>query len=500
MKTLTVFIILLWVHVAPAAAANAVPSPDTETCLECHRTTHPGIVAGWERSRHARTRPVDALEKPEIERRISAVSPPEALRDVSVGCAECHTLRPEAHEDTFEHNGYDVHVVVSPGDCAACHPEERAQFEENIMARAYGNLVRNPVYRNLADTINGVQVYDGKTNATDIEPPDEATNAVSCLFCHGTRVKVRKFIMRETGFGDMNLPELEGWPNQGVGRINPDGSRGACTACHTRHGFSIEMARKPHTCSQCHKGPDVPAYKVYDVSKHGNLYSAMKDGWDFNAVPWTLGKDLSAPTCATCHVSLTVDSDGLVIAKRTHRMNDRLAWRLFGVYAHPHPRSPDTTVLRNRAGLPLPVDLDGEPAPEGLIDAAEQQERRHAMQGVCRSCHGDNWVHTQFERLDRTLETTNAMTRAATEVMVSAWEQGLARGLDRQDSLFNEAIEKKWAEQWLFYANSTRYAAAMMGGDYGVFEHGRWDMSRNLQEMIDWLEAAECIRDERRAE
>lgn len=480
--------------------AGPAPSPDTEACLECHRATHPGIVGGWERSRHARTRPVDALEKPEIERRISTASPPEALRDVTVGCAECHTLRPEAHADTFEHQGYDVHVVVSPGDCAVCHPEERSQYEDNIMAQAYGNLLGNPVYSNLADMINGVQFYDAERNNTTIEAPDEATNAVSCLFCHGTRVEVQAFVTRETDFGDMTLPELKGWPNQGVGRINPDGTRGACTACHTRHRFSIEMARKPHTCSQCHKGPDVPGYKVYDVSKHGNLYSALKKGWDFNAVPWSVGKDLSAPTCATCHVSLTVDSDGFVVAERTHRMNDRLAWRLFGVYAHPHPRSADTTVLRNRAGLPLPVDLDGNPAPEGLIDASEQEDRRQTMQGVCRSCHGENWVRTQFERLDRTLETSNAMTRAATEVMLSAWEQGLAKGLDRKDSLFNEAIEKKWAEQWLFYANSTRYAAAMMGGDYGVFEHGRWDMARNLQEMIDWLEVMERIRAEPQAE
>ena len=56
-----------------------------------------------------------------------------------------------------------------------------------------------------------------------------------------------------------------------------------------------------------------------------------------------------------------------------------------------------------------------------------------------------------------------------------------------KDSLFNEAIEKKWTEQWLFYANSTRFAAAMSGADYGVFANGRWAMAKNLQEMLDWL-------------
>jgi hypothetical protein len=60
--------------------------------------------------------------------------------------------------------------------------------------------------------------------------------------------------------------------------------------------------------------------------------------------------------------------------------------------------------------------------------------------------------------------------------------------LAQNDSIFNEAIEKKWVEQWLFYANSTRFASAMAGADYGVFANGRWYLSKNLQEMMDWLE------------
>jgi hypothetical protein len=43
-------------------------------------------------------------------------------------------------------------------------------------------------------------------------------------------------------------------------------------------------------------------------------------------------------------------------------------------------------------------------------------------------------------------------------------------------------------EQWLSYANSTRFASTMMGADYGVFANGRWYLSKNIHEMIDWLE------------
>ena len=487
MKRWMLFIGFVLFTAQAAIAGDSAPSDDTQACLDCHRDVHPGITADWERSRHARTRPLDSLVKPELERRLSAATVPESLRDRTVGCAECHTLNAGLHEDTFDHNGYEIHVVVSPGDCATCHPAERSQYEENIMSRAYGNLVENPVYSDLAAVTNGTEVYLPEENRVELREPDEATEAVSCLFCHGMKVRVTGSVTRETDYGEMDFPVLSGWPSQGVGRVNTDGTLGACTACHTRHRFSIETARKPDTCSQCHKGPDVPGYKAYSVSKHGNLHASHKKEETFDAVPWTLGKDVSAPTCATCHVSLCVSGDGRVIAERTHRMNDRLAWRLFGVYAHPHPESADTTVLRNRAELPLPVDLDGRPAEQGLIDGEAQELRRDAMKRVCLSCHASGWVEAQYERLDRTIQTSNEMTLAATRVMSSVWEKGLAKGIGQGDSPFNEAIEKMWVEQWLFYANSTRYAAAMMGGDYGVFDNGRWFMSKNLRYMIDWL-------------
>ena len=482
------------IFLADAYAYGVEPSADTQVCLECHQTIHPGIVTDWGRSRHARTKPIEGMEKPDMIKRISATTVPEELLETTVGCAECHTLNPKAHSDTFEHNGYKVHLVVSPEDCATCHPEERNQYSENIMSRAHGNLVGNPVYKDLAMQINGTQAYKSDLKSLTVKAPDAATEAVSCLFCHGTRVGVKGSVTRETDFGEITVPVLYGWPNQGVGRINPDNTIGACTSCHTRHRFSIEMARKPHTCAQCHKGPDVPGYKVYDVSKHGNIYSSMKDKWNFSAVPWKLGQDFEAPTCAACHVSLTVDQEGIVIAERTHRMNDRLAWRLFGIYAHPHPESPDTTLLRNRAGMPLPTDLDGKPAPQGLIGEDEQAIRRAGMTAVCLSCHGRGWVDNQFAYLKRTIETSNDMTLVATQAMMSAWKNGYAKGIDQNSSIFDEAIEQKWAEQWLFYANSTRYASAMMGGDYGVFDNGRWFMARNVRDILEWLRMAEQIK------
>ncbi len=478
--------VLAFLLLASAGLAGPV-SDKTSDCLNCHTVVSPGIVADWERSLHAKVTPDDALKKPELERRVSADRIPSELTAVVVGCAECHTMSAERHSDTFEHSDYAVHTIVTPANCATCHPTETTQYEQNIMSHAYGNLNNNPLYRDLVNSVNGTQTFvDLKTS---LEPPDKETDAESCFFCHGTDIQVKDRVTRETDFGEMEFPVLAGWPNQGVGRLNPDGTKGACTACHTRHEFSIEMARKPYTCAECHKGPDVPAYKVYMVSKMGNIYSSMSDHWSFDNVPWVVGRDFTAPTCAACHASLLVTDDGEVVAERTHRMNDRISWRILGlIYAHPHTKSPDMSLIKNRAGLPLPTELSGEFATEYLIDEKEQAKRRESMQKVCLACHSTQWVDGHYAHFDNTIGTTNEMTLTATQILATAWEKGAAQGLPQSAPIFDEAIEKMWVEHWLFFANSIRYASAMAGADYGVFANGRWYLSKNIQEMVDWLE------------
>jgi hypothetical protein len=336
-----------------------------------------------------------------LGRKISAKEVPEGLQSVVVGCAECHTLRPETHKDTFEHNDYKVHVVVSPRDCGTCHTLEAAQYDRNLMANAHENLLNNDVYQLLIQSINSTPVLEA--DKIVLKPSNAATNAEACLYCHGVRLKFKGTATRETDHGDMAFPVIEGWPNQGTGRINLDGSRGACSSCHTRHMFSIEMARKPHTCKECHVGPDVPAFKVYSTSKHGNIYSTHNRSWDFKGVPWTVGKDFTAPTCATCHVSLLVDTDGAVVVERTHEIKNRLPYRIFGlIYAHSHPKEADTTIIKNKDGLPLPTDFGGGWANKYLLDKKERNMARTAMQAACLSCHDRSWVDGHWKRFENT--------------------------------------------------------------------------------------------------
>ncbi|HEY3490102.1 MAG TPA: multiheme c-type cytochrome [Candidatus Deferrimicrobiaceae bacterium] len=471
----------------PLFAADPPVSEATAECIGCHESVTPGIVEDWRRSRHSVVTPADGLKAERLSRRVSATEIPGDLARVVVGCAECHTADSAKHADTFEHNGHRVHVVVSPEDCARCHPVERAQYRENLMSHAFGNLHNNALYQDLVGSVNGVQTFsEGKLSP---HAPTDNVGAESCYYCHGTEIKVVGRQTRVTSMGEMVFPTLSGWPNVGVGRVNPDGSLGSCASCHTRHRFSIEMARKPYTCAECHKGPDVPAYPVYEASKHGNIYLSLGKEWNFKDVPWQVGKDFSAPTCAACHVSLVVSGEGSVVAERSHRMNDRLGWRIFGLpYAHPHPVSPDTSTIRNKGGLPLPTELTGEPVSASLIDAGEQAKRSAVMQKICRACHAADWVNGQYARFEETVRGTNEMTLAATQVLLSAWDKGVAKGPGRKGSPFDEPIEKRWVEQWLFYANSTRFASAMAGADYGVFGNGRWYLSKNLREMLELLD------------
>ncbi len=470
-------------------AAAAPVSEATAECLDCHESIHPGIVHDWKNSRHFRMTPGRALGVKPAARRVSGKTIPAHLQKVAVGCAECHMISPQTHSDTFEHNGYDIHVVVTPADCRTCHEQEADQYAANLMARAYGNLADNALYHQLQRSIIGRERR--RNGKISFAAADDETRAEACYYCHGTRLTVSGTRTRETEIaGELEFPVIKGWPNQGVGRVNPDGSLGSCAACHSRHVFSIEMARKPYACKKCHVGPDVPAFKVYAASRHGTIFSAMHKSWNFDAVPWTIGRDFAAPTCAVCHISLLVNEDGEEVSPRTHRMNDRLPWRIYGlIYAHPHPREADTTMIRNKDGLPLPTDLDGGFASGYLIDAKEQAARRKKMQRACLNCHADSWVRGYWRRLQHTIQRTNARTRMTTGIMQEIWRLGLARGPADGGNPFDEAVEKKWVGSWLFRANTIRFASAMAGGgDYGVFAGGRFQQAVDLQELSDWLQ------------
>jgi hypothetical protein len=466
--------------------ANPVNDPlsdETQECIDCHKDYTPGIVEDWLTSRHSKISPEKALKKSLLERRISSENIPEKLLSFAVGCYECHGQNPEVHKDNFEHFGYQVNVVVSPNDCGTCHSVEVEQYSGSKKANALGNLQKNPVYHTLVETITSVKEVKGDELVH--LSSSETTKGETCYSCHGSSVRVTGLKKISTDLGDIDVPVLTNWPNQGVGRVNPDGSLGACTVCHPRHSFSIEIARKPYTCSQCHLQPDVPAWEVYRESKHGNIFLSKGHEWDWNRVPWRVGKDFKAPTCASCHNSLLVTPEGDVIVPRTHDFGSRLWVRLFGlIYTHPQPKDGKTYVIKNKEELPLPTTFTGEIASEYLIDKQEQEKRKGEMKKICRSCHSTDWADQHFVQLDETIKETDKMVYSSTQLLLKAWDKGMAD----QSNPFDEAIEQMWIKQWLFYANSVRYGSAMGGPDYSTFKNGWWGLTENLQKMHEYIE------------
>jgi hydroxylamine dehydrogenase len=111
-----------------------------------------------------------------------------------------------------------------------------------------------------------------------------------------------------------------------IGRPAEDGSVGRCQKCHLRHAFSLEQARKPETCNNCHIGPDHPQWEIYFESAHGIAYSTSGDTWNWEAEPgerltwysfapisdrrptWEDNKVRMQDVCRACHNQEFLDS------------------------------------------------------------------------------------------------------------------------------------------------------------------------------------------------
>ena len=237
---------------------------------------------------------------------------------------------------------------------------------------------------------------------------------IGCESCHGAKVVIDP--------KSPNKLARRSWPNSGIGRINPDGSLGACSACHTRHSFSKAQARQPEACSKCHLGPDHPQKEVYEESKHGNTYFTNKETMNLQADTWVAGVDYSAaPTCASCHMSATRKQ------AVTHDVGQRIAWTL---------RPPISKHLDN------------------------WQAKRANMQDVCSACHTATFSDGHFYQFDASVRLYNEkFAIPATNLMKLVRE----RKLLENPASFSNQIEWTYWELWHHEGRRARHGAAMMG-------------------------------------
>ncbi len=416
MKRITTVLLVLCLVLAVSATAQdyrSIPttmSEESKACIECHEAEIPAMVKEWRYSRHF---------------------------GADVGCYECHAANAD-DPDVYDHNGYNIAIIVSPKDCAKCHPNEAEQFQNSYHADA-GKILGS------LDNVLG-EVVEG---------PFAAVNG--CKQCHGSVVEVLE---------DGQL-SAETWPNTGMGRLNPDGSKGSCSACHSRHSFDVALARQPENCGKCHLGPDHPQKEIYEESKHGIAYYANIDRMNLHSSSWVVGIDYSAaPTCATCHMSATKDMP------ITHDVGDRISWTL-------RP--------------PVSRKIDASAIKKGL-SVKPWQDRRNDMKNVCSNCHTSNYVDNFYTQYDGAVNLYNdKFGIPATKI----YKKVRSLGLISNDINFDDELEWTYFYLWHHEGRRARMGAAMFAPDYTQW-HGFFEVADNfymkfipqVREIIEHAKAA----------
>lgn len=395
---------------AGRAPAQAISLPElskqSQACVECHKQESLALYQMWGASKHYKA---------------------------NVGCFECHKAE-EGDPDAYMHYDERIATIVSPKDCGRCHEREVKEFVGSHHSK--GARILGSLDNVLAEIVEGNRAF-----VTPGFPEGNSAAAVNgCWQCHGAVTRV--------------LPngrlDPASWPNTGIGRINPDGTEGSCSACHSRHTFSAAQARHPDTCGKCHLGPDHPQKEVYEESKHGIAFAANIDKMNLQSEKWVVGEDYwHAPTCATCHMSATKNQ------KVTHDVGLRISWN----------NRPDISVRPETSDAKL--GLPGKDVP--------WQTRRQNMQDVCLNCHNQNWVDNFYTQYDALIELYHdkfaipgrdlyALALPAKELPTVA---------------FTHEVDWSWWELWHHEGRRARHGASMMGPDYTHW-HGTYDVAKTF--------------------
>jgi hydroxylamine dehydrogenase len=439
-------------------ARIAVPA-SSEGCVDCHGQNNPGIVDHWKDSRHART---------------------------GVGCADCHRAETD-DADAFDHEGTIMATVVTPRDCARCHADVAKEFAGSHHAAA-GNILAS-LDNFLAETVEGARVPfnpHGPTPGRDVRSVNGLASAfLGCQQCHGSKIA-----LQAKGGGIITVDDLEPgsdgkptnldavakvmkdengrpllyqgtWPNTGIGRLNLDGTRGSCTACHSRHDFSARRARRPENCGKCHLGPDHPQKEIYEESKHGVAYRDLKNEMNLDADEWVLGRDYTqAPTCATCHMSGHIANGG----KITHDPGRRISWT---------NRPPVSVVMDTDINGKIVKETD--PAARRRLIADSADAKRSRMKGVCSNCHTKDYVNAFYTQYDDLVILYNEkFAKPGQQIMGALRSAGLIT-----KTAFDEEIEWTWFYLWHHEGRRARHGAAMMAPDYTHW-HGMYEVAERF--------------------
>lgn len=437
----------------------------SKQCVECHKQSTPAMIEHWKGSTHA---------------------------EKGVGCFECHSAD-ASDADSFEHYGSRIATVVTPTDCGRCHTQVAAEFGRSHHAAA-GNILHS-LDNFLAEVVEGSRVpfephspTPGKAGAGPVN--GMAAAFTGCQQCHGSKVALMSTAGSPITADDLK-PGADGkptnldavakimknpdgkpvfhpgtWPNTGIGRINLDGSRGSCSACHSRHDFSPRRARQPENCGKCHLGPDHPQKEIYEESKHGVAYRDMKDKMNLDSDKWILGQDYSAaPTCATCHMSGNMRNGGRI----THDPGERISWT---------NRPPISLVMDTDIQHKVVTEL--EPAKRREMTADSWEAKRNRMREVCSHCHTNDYIINFYKQYDDFVVLYNEKFAKPGKAIVDA----LTNNGIISKAQFDDEIEWTWYYLWHHEGRRARHGASMMAPDYAHW-HGTYEVAeRFYKELI----------------
>ena len=437
----------------------SIPASSAQ-CIECHTQQSPGIVEHWKGSTHAAR---------------------------GIGCVECHQAK-QGEPDAFNHYGQIIATIVTPRDCSQCHAREAQEFEHSHHSKA-GRILHS-LDNLLAEVVEGSRVpfnphspTPGRSDVTQVN--GMASAFTGCQQCHGSKVALQDKDGKMITVDDLK-PDDQGmptnkevldriakdkngrplyhpstWPNTGIGRFNLDGSRGSCSACHSRHDFSPRRARQPENCGKCHLGPDHPQKEIYEESKHGVAYRDLKHLMNLDAKEWVLGRDYSAaPTCATCHMSGNSRNKGRV----THDPGERLSWT---------NRPPVSLVMDTDKDHQVVKETD--PAKRRELVVSTWQEKRDEMKLVCLHCHTPDYVSAFYRQYDDFVVNYNEkFAKPGKKIMAALKSNQL---LTKPN--FDEEIEWTWFYLWHHEGRRARHGASMMAPDYAHW-HGMFEVSERF--------------------
>jgi hypothetical protein len=226
---------------------------EAKTCIECHSTETPGIVAIWDQSAHA---------------------------EVAISCLDCHAVDPdsplvlsgvEGHEDLK----VSVSMLVPPSVCAECHENEVEQFH------AGNEIIVDDTGHPTADTYPS-------SGIGNLYPDGDVGN---CSVCH-TR--------HSFSIADARRPEA--CASCHLGPDHPD--------------IEIYEASKAPTCATCHISGIGDLEVTHNISErlYWNLWAKVSkprtdpDVMGMYYGDGETGRELMTQVCTECHSTTLAES------------------------------------------------------------------------------------------------------------------------------------------------------------------------------------------------